>query len=60
MQSLGEDLLESITVDNIPIFTEEEKYNQCVVSVVERIAAKINGDPVPGKRVRVGSRRCKF
>lgn len=40
--------MESLTVDNIPIFAEQEKYNQCVNSVIERIDAKLKGLPVPG------------
>jgi hypothetical protein len=46
---VGDDLLDSVTVDNIPIYTEQEKYNQCVTSVVDRLAAKLKGDPVPGE-----------
>eukprot|EP00955_Chlamydomonas_euryale_P069301 360398-Chlamydomonas_euryale.AAC.1 len=49
LQSLGDDLLESLSVDNIPIFTEQEKYNQCVESVVDRIRAQLNGNEVPGR-----------
>lgn len=44
---VGEDLVDSIIADNIPIFTEEEKYNQTVTSCVERLEAKILGQPVP-------------
>jgi uncharacterized protein len=47
MSAVGDDLLDSVTVDNIPIYTEQEKYNQCVTSVVDRLAAKLKGDPVP-------------
>lgn len=46
--AVGDDLIDSIVSDNIPIFTEEEKYNQTVVSSVERLEAKLNDQPVPG------------
>lgn len=47
-QAVGDELLDSIVSDNIPIFTEEERYNQTVLSSVERIEAKLNGQTVPG------------
>ncbi|PNH12402.1 hypothetical protein TSOC_000639 [Tetrabaena socialis] len=45
--AVGEELVESIITTNIPIFTEEEKYNQTVVSSVERLEAKLLGNKVP-------------
>jgi hypothetical protein len=48
LQAVGDELLDSIVSDNIPIFTEEERYNQTVLSSVERIEAKLNGQAVPG------------
>lgn len=47
MNALGEDLVESIVTDNIPIFTEQEKYNQTVTSVLDRVDAKLKGLTVP-------------
>ena len=29
--------------DNIPIFTEEEKFNEAVSSIVKRVEAKLTG-----------------
>lgn len=49
VQAVGDELLDSIVSDNIPIFTEEEKYNQTVLSSVERIEAQLTGQKVPGK-----------
>lgn len=54
-QALGDDLLESIINDNIPIYTEQEKYNQCVTSVLDRVEAQLKGNPVPGEE---GERAC--
>lgn len=51
VQAVGDGLLDSIVSDNIPIFTEEEKYNQTVLSSVERIEAQLTGQPVPGRTV---------
>lgn len=47
MKAVGDDLIDSITGENIPIFTEEEKYNQTVLSSVERLEAQLNGKEVP-------------
>ena len=49
-QASSEDLLDSIVSDNIPIYTEQEKYNQCITSVVDRLAAQLKGETVPGGR----------
>lgn len=55
-QAVGDELLDSIVSDNIPIWTEEEKYNQTVLSSVDRLEAKLTGKEVPGERL--GARRC--
>ncbi|KAI8475847.1 MAG: hypothetical protein J3K34DRAFT_403008 [Monoraphidium minutum] len=47
VDALGEDLLDSIASDNIPIFAEEEKFNAAITTSVERIDAKLNGNAVP-------------
>ncbi|KAG1668084.1 hypothetical protein FOA52_010494 [Chlamydomonas sp. UWO 241] len=52
MGNLGDELLESLTVDNIPIYTEQERYNLCVTSVIDRIEAKLNDKEVPGAPLR--------
>lgn len=49
VQAVGDDLIDSITGENIPIYTEEEKYNQTVLSSVERLEAQLNGKEVPGE-----------
>lgn len=48
VNAVGEDLLDSIVGDQIPIYTEQEKYNLAVESTVDRIAAKLQGKEVPG------------
>lgn len=49
LEALGDDLLDSIVGDQIPIYTEQEKYNLTVESTVDRVAAKLKGQPVPGE-----------
>lgn len=52
LQAIGDELLDSIVSDNIPIWTEEERYNQTVLSSVERIEAQLTGKEVPGEAGR--------
>jgi uncharacterized protein len=47
--AVGDDLVESVIGDNIPIYTEQEKYNAAVLTSVERLEAKLAGNPVPGE-----------
>eukprot|EP00951_Prasinocladus_malaysianus_P027867 scaffold251858_cov39-Prasinocladus_malaysianus.AAC.1 len=47
MNAIGDDLIDSIIADNIPILTEEELYNEAMVSTLKRIDAKLNGEEVP-------------
>ena len=46
-EAVGDDLVESVVSDNIPIFSEQEKYNQCMTSSLDRIDAKLRGEAVP-------------
>ncbi|MEW5301969.1 MAG: hypothetical protein WDW38_008597 [Sanguina aurantia] len=46
-KAIGEELVDSIITDNIPIFTEEEKYNLTITSSIERLEARMLGTPVP-------------
>ncbi len=41
-------LLESIITENIPILTEDEKYNEAIISSVNRIQAKLTNEADPG------------
>lgn len=59
LQAVGDDLLDSIVSDNIPIFTEEEKYNQTVLSSVDRLEAKLTGQTVPGEHSQPGRALCQ-
>ena len=46
-QAVGDGLVDSIISDNIPIFTEQEKFNEAATSSVKRIAAKLGGRVPP-------------
>jgi hypothetical protein len=58
MKAVGDELIDSIVGDNIPILAEEEKYNQTVTSSLERLAARLDGREVPGAW-RAARRRAK-
>lgn len=51
-QAIGDDLIDSIVGDNIPILTGEEKYNESVSSSVSRVVAKLTGKEDPGPPFR--------
>jgi len=43
MKAVGDDVIDAVVGDNIPIFTEEEKYNEAVTSSVKRTIAALEG-----------------
>ena len=47
LQAIGDSLVDSVVGDNIPIFTEEEKFNEAVSSIVKRVEAKLSGKLCP-------------
>jgi len=57
MQAVGDDLIDSIIQDNIPILTEEELYNEAMLSTVKRLDAKLTGEPDPGPPARKDTSR---
>lgn len=56
---MGDELVESIVTDNIPILTEQEKFNETAISSVKRIAAKLRGQEDPGPPVRADTTRAR-
>lgn len=59
IKAVGDDLIESIISDNIPIFTEEAKYNEAVTSSIARLEAKLNGAEDPGAPSRKDTTRVR-
>jgi len=47
-KTLGYDLIDSVITDNIPVYTEEEKFNEAVSSSVDRITSVLTGKGDPG------------
>lgn len=45
-------MIDSIVGENIPVLTEEEKYNETVQSSVTRVVAKLSGTADPGPPAR--------
>ena len=54
-QAVGEDLVDSIVGDNIPILTEAEKFNETVLSSVKRVQAHLLGAPRPHRSAHAAS-----
>jgi uncharacterized membrane protein YgcG len=57
MKALGDDLIDSVVGDNIPIFTEEEKFNEAAMSSINRIVAVLDGKDDPGAPQRANNNR---
>jgi len=58
-KAIGDDLIDSIVGDNIPIYTEDEKFNEAILSSVDRIVAVLEGknDPGPPRRAEKTRKR---
>lgn len=46
-QAVGDKLIDSIVSENIPVLTTEEKFNETVLSSVERVKAALGGGAPP-------------
>jgi uncharacterized protein len=57
MAAVGDDLIDSIVGENIPILTDEEKYNETITSSVSRVVAKLSGKEDPGAPERNAKER---
>jgi hypothetical protein len=55
MSALGDDIIDSVVGENIPILTGEEKYNESVTSSVSRVVARLSGKEDPGPPIRCAS-----
>jgi len=47
-KALGGALLDSISSDNIAVYSEQEKFGEALTSSLKRVAAKLAGSPDPG------------
>eukprot|EP00891_Asterochloris_glomerata_P007750 jgi/Astpho2/7750/Aster-07592 len=56
-KAVGDSLIDSIIGDNIPILTEQEKWNETLTSCVKRIEAVLTGSKDPGAPQRASDER---
>eukprot|EP00897_Mesotaenium_endlicherianum_P006084 jgi/Mesen1/5503/ME000277S04716 len=47
-KTIGDQLLEAVIAENLPVLATDEKYNEAMYSSVKRLAAKIDGLPDEG------------
>lgn len=52
MNALTDDVIDGVVAANIPVFTEQEKYNETVTSSINRLEAVLRGQEDPGGPVR--------
>jgi len=59
MKAIGDNLVDSIISDNIPILAEQAKFNEAVYSSIGRIDAVLNGKEDPGPPTRLDTTRVR-
>jgi len=59
VKAVGDELIDSVQGDNIPIFTEEEKFNEAALSSINRVVAVLDGKEDPGAPRRVNDTRIR-
>ena len=52
LKAVGDDLIDSVVGDNIPILAGDEKFNEAITSSVKRVEAKLSGAADPGPPAR--------
>jgi len=57
IEVIGDDLVDSIVGENIPIFTEKEMFNEAAISSVNRVIANLTGKNDPGAPLRATNER---
>ncbi|KAJ4836118.1 hypothetical protein Tsubulata_035424 [Turnera subulata] len=48
VQAVGENILDAVVSENIPVLATEEKYNEAIYTSAKRLVAAIDGLPDPG------------
>lgn len=52
LKAVGDDLIDSVVGDNIPILAGDEKFNEAITSAVKRVEAKLTNAADPGPPAR--------
>ncbi|GMH32207.1 hypothetical protein BSKO_00041 [Bryopsis sp. KO-2023] len=59
LKAVGDDLIDSIISDQIPILTEQEKFNETATSTTKRLEAVLSGNADPGGPSRKDDSRVR-
>lgn len=61
LDALGDDVIEGVVSENLPVLATEEKYNEAMYSTAKRLVARLDGEAdIPGPRVDDGRRESNF
>ncbi|KAL2609389.1 hypothetical protein R1flu_027962 [Riccia fluitans] len=61
VQAVGDQVLEAVTTENLPVLATDEKYNEAFSSTAKRLVAAINGLPdIPGPKFEETKRESNF
>lgn len=60
-EAVGDDLLEAIVAENLPVLATEERYNEAMLSSAKRLVARIDGkDDIAGPRLDENKRISNY
>ncbi|KAL3699318.1 hypothetical protein R1sor_017340 [Riccia sorocarpa] len=61
VKAVGDQILEAITTENLPVLATDEKYNEAFSSTAKRLVAVIKGQPdIPGPKFQESKRESNF
>lgn len=61
LDTIGDDVLEGVITENLPVLAVDEKYNEAIYSTAKRLVARIRGQPdIPGPQFQDQKRESNF
>eukprot|EP00270_Netrium_digitus_P008213 TRINITY_DN243_c0_g1_i4.p1 TRINITY_DN243_c0_g1~~TRINITY_DN243_c0_g1_i4.p1 ORF type:complete len:309 (+),score=92.72 TRINITY_DN243_c0_g1_i4:62-928(+) len=61
LSTIGDDILEAVVSENLPVLATEERYNEAIYSTLKRLVARIDGqDDIPGPKFEEQKRVSNF
>ncbi|EFJ33934.1 hypothetical protein SELMODRAFT_83637, partial [Selaginella moellendorffii] len=59
-KAIGDQVLEAVVSENLPVLATDEKYNKALYSTCNRLIATIDGLPDPGPKFQENKRKSNF
>jgi uncharacterized membrane protein YgcG len=58
-KAVGDDIIDSVSGENIPVYAEDEKFNEAAISSINRIATVLEGKTDPGGPSKIDKTRTR-